>query len=403
MANWSEVVDVSPLLAADSPLDEHGKGLVAELFRREQEAALALPTDDPLDPKRRRRVGLTWPEIVAQPEVIRRTLAIERQAIRDAARDLAGAGLDRIYLTGCGDSLAVMVAVRALFETLTGLPCEPIQALDLAYYYHRSIGRRSLVVSLSSSGVTTRTVEAMLIAKALGARSLALTNTPGSALMVEADHALLIHAERKGWPTQASTAAMAMLMQLALDIASESGDVGRVDPATLTSLQTALDTAPAAIAGVIQGHEDVIAALAERLAERAIYLFAGGGPTYASAMFGAAKVKECTPDHAIAIPLEEFHHYNSQKRGDPLFLVAPRGPSLLRARDTAAEGRRWGGTIHSIVTEGDTTLAGLSDTLIALPAMPEAIAPLVYTVPLQCLAYHLAMAKFRRAEAAVMG
>ena len=69
--------------------------------------------------------------------------------------------------------------------------------------------------------------------------------------MVESDHALLIHAERKGWPTQASTAAMAMLMQLALDIASESGDVGRVDPATLTSLQTALDTAPAAIAGVI--------------------------------------------------------------------------------------------------------------------------------------------------------
>jgi glutamine---fructose-6-phosphate transaminase (isomerizing) len=391
------VAGLTPLLGADSPLDPHARALVEDLFRREHEAAFDLPTDDPLDPGRRRRVELTLPEILEQPEVIRRTLEQERKAVRSAARELTGAGLERMVFTGCGDSLAVMVGVRALFETLTGVPCEPVQALGFAYYHHRPIGPRTLVVTLSSSGMTTRTVEAMLIARARGARSLALTNTPGSALMVESDHAILVHARRRGWPTQASTAAMALLAQLAIDMAG-AGERGGAADRSAGRLQAALDAAPDAIANTIERHDAAIAALAARQAARAMYLFAAGGPSYACALFGAAKVKECTPNHAIAIPLEEFHHYNSQKRGDPLFLIAPEGPSVPRARDTAAQGRRWGGSIHSVVTEGDETLTNLSDTVLRLPPVPELIAPLVYFVPVQLFAYHLAMAQFRLAE-----
>jgi glucosamine--fructose-6-phosphate aminotransferase (isomerizing) len=134
-----------------------------------------------------------------------------------------------------------------------------------------------------------------------------------------------------------------------------------------------------------------------------MYLFSGGGPAFGAALFGAAKVKECSPDHAIAIPLEEFHHYNSQKHGEPLFLVAPEGRSVSRARDTALEGRRWGGTIYAVTTEGDHTLDDCTDEIVALPPVPEALAPLVYTVPLQLFAYHVAQAKFRLAEAAAKG
>jgi glucosamine--fructose-6-phosphate aminotransferase (isomerizing) len=387
---------LTPLLSEHSPLDERSRALIANLFEREQQLMAALPTDDPLDPKRRRRVDFTLPEIVEQPEVIRSTLQRERENISAAAREIAASGIKRIYMTGCGDSLASEIAVRALFEELLGIPCEPVQALDLAYYYHHTIGPDSLVVTLSSSGTTTRTVEALMIAKAKGAHALALSNTPGSALMTESDHCLTIHAERKGWPTQASTAAIALLCQLALDIARAKG----VYTARVEALQAALDAVPGQIAEVIDQHQGAVAEIAEREAGRAVYLYVGGGPSYATALFGSAKVKECSPDHGISIPLEEFHHYNSQKQGDPLFLIAPEGPSVPRACDTAFEGKRWGGHVYSIVTGNESRLDDCSDVVLRLPSVPEVLSPLVYTIPVQLFAYHVAMAKFRAAEKA---
>jgi glutamine---fructose-6-phosphate transaminase (isomerizing) len=387
---------LTPLLAPDSPLDARSRALIAELFEREHKLVLGLGTDDPLDPKRRRRVELTLPEIVEQPAVMRTTLDREQDAIAVVARGLAEDPPDRICFVGCGDSLAVMVAVRSWFETLLGIPCEPMQALDFAYYHQPALGLKTLVVTLSSSGTTTRTVEAMLVARARGARTLALSNTPGSPLMVESDAGILVHAQRKGWPTQASTAAMAVLYKLALEVArargTEAKAVGRLDEE--------FAAVPDLMGQVIAQTGKAMAAIAEREASRGVYLYAAGGPAYASAMFGAAKIKECSPDHGLAIPLEEFHHYNSQKAGDPLFLVAPKGLSVPRARDTALEGRRWGGSIHAIASEGEEAFVDCADTVVALPVMPESLAPLVYTIPVQLFAYHVAMAKFHRAEEA---
>ena len=142
--------------------------------------------------------------------------------------------------------------------------------------------------------------------------------------MVESEHSLTIRAERKGWPTQATIAALALLLQFGLDLARALGR----KPALVDAWQQALDGAPEQIETVLAAQAAAIAEIAEREAERPFYLYAGGGPSYAAALFGAAKVKECTPDHGLAIPLEEYHHYNSQKAGDPLFLVAPDGPSV---------------------------------------------------------------------------
>jgi glucosamine--fructose-6-phosphate aminotransferase (isomerizing) len=390
---------LTPLLGDQSPLDSHSKTLIQDLFEREQQLMAALPTDDPLDPKRRRRVDLTITEINEQPEVIRTTLKRERENIAAAAKTIANASIDRIFMTGCGDSLAVMMAVRGLFEELLGIPCEPVQALDMAYYYNRTLGPRTLMMTLSSSGITTRTVEALMIAKAKGALTLALSNTPGSALMTKSDHQLTVHAQRKGWPTQASTAAIALLCRLALEIAGAKGS----DSMDVAGLQRALDAIPAQIAAVIDEHEAAIAAIAEREAGKMFYLFAGGGPSFAAAMFGSAKVKECSPDYAMAIPLEEFHHYNSLKAGDPLFIIAPEGPSVPRARDTALEGRRWGGQVYSLVAGPEHRLDDCSDAILRLPVMPEVLSALVYTIPVQLFAYHVASAKFRAAERARKG
>ncbi len=387
----------SPLLNADSPLDPPARQLIETLYHREQQKALTLPTDDLLDPKRRQRVGYTWDEMWGQPEAIQLTLDRERQSIQEMARHFSGRPIDRIIMAGCGDSLASMIGVRALLESLLGIPCEPVQALDFTYYYSHAINPRSLVIVLSSSGTTTRVVEALLLAKTRGIPTLALSNTAGSPLMEEADQAVLIHAERKGWPTQSSTAAMAILYQFGLELARLNGR----ESTEIEGLEKALAGTPRLIADALEEHTDEIAALARREASQPLYLFSGGGPAYASALFGAAKVKECSPDHAIAIQLEEYHHYNSQKAGEPLFLVAPAGPSIPRALDTAREGKRMGGSVYSLISTGDGLFTDHSDAVLQLPAMDERLVPMVYTVPLQLFAYHVAMAKFDLAEKSI--
>ena len=386
---------LTPLLSGASPLDARGRAIVEHLFRAEQALMAALPTDDPRDPKRLRRVKLTEAEMFGQPAAIRTTWHHENESIERIAAELAAQRFDRVVLTGCGDSLAVMHGMRLLLETMLQVPCEPMQALDLAYYYDTLLGPRTLVVCLSSSGTTTRTVEALLMARARGAITLALSNTKNSVLMQEATHGLLIHAERKGWPTQSSTAAMALLGLLAVRIGAHR------HAACAVELAQALETVPAAMEAVLSTSDPIMREVARRESARPIYLYAGGGPAYAAALFGATKMKECSPDHAMAIALEEFHHYNSQKAGDPLFVLAPSGPSVARARDTAEEGKRWKGRIYGIVTGDEPALDDASDLVIRLPAVPESLAALLFTLPLQLFAYHTALEKFRAAGATV--
>jgi len=166
-------------------------------------------------------------------------------------------------------------------------------------------------------------------------------------------------------------------------------------------LASALEAVPETMTTVLSSTDQIMQELAQTLSSRPIYLYAGGGPSHAAAMFGATKMKECSPDHAMAIQLEEFHHYNSQKAGDPLFVLAPAGPSVARARDTAEEGKRWKGRIYAIVTGNEPALDDCSDLVIRLPALPESLSAFLFTLPLQLFAYHTALEKFRAAGADV--
>jgi glucosamine--fructose-6-phosphate aminotransferase (isomerizing) len=392
----TENIHNSPLLSLDSPLDDHSKEVIQKVYDAEWAKSQDLPTDDPLDPKRRIRVEYTWDEMWSQEKAITDTLESEKKAISEAAAFFGQLDIDHIYMTGCGDSIASMVAVRGLFEQILGIPCEPIQALDFTYYFHRPVNKKTMLITLSSSGATTRTVEAMMMGRALGAHTLALSNTPGSPLMVESDRGLMIHAERKGWPTQSSTAAMAILVELCLEMAQAKG----VSKAELSGFEKTFREIPELMTKTLHSIDAEVKRIAGAESQKSVYLYSGGGPAYASAMFGAAKVKECSPNHGIAIPLEEFHHYNSQKQGDPLFLLAPRGPSIPRAIDTLHEGKRWGGNVYSVVDENDAKLFAKSDSVIGLSSVPEPFSAFLYSLPVQLFAYHVAMEKFHLAEQA---
>jgi glucosamine--fructose-6-phosphate aminotransferase (isomerizing) len=389
----------SPLLGQNSILDQHSQAIIQKAYEAEWARSQELPTDDPLDVNRRKRVELTWGEMWSQPEVIQTTLKLEKEAIIETARHFSKLEIDRIFMTGCGDSIASMIAVRTLFEQLLRIPCEPIQALDLAYYYHSPVNERTLVIALSSSGETTRTIEAMLLARALGAHILALSNTPGSTMMRETERGIIIHAERRGWPTQSSTAAMATMVQLVLEMVRIRGD----SRSQIKQFESEFSEIPAQMKTVLLSTQEAIQKVAEQEVKRSVYLYCGGGPAYASALFGAAKVKECSPNHGIAIPLEEFHHYNSQKAGDPLFLLAPKGASIPRAVDTLKEGKRWGGQVYCLTSEFEAHLFQGADQVIPLPDVSEVFAAFVYTIPVQLFAYYVAMEKFRSAERNYLG
>jgi glucosamine--fructose-6-phosphate aminotransferase (isomerizing) len=383
----------SPLLGPDTFLDDRQRDVLERARAAEYAAILALPTDDPLDAKRRRRVEATYGEMMAQPAAVRSTWEGNVGPLAEVAMRIARLGIERVYLVGAGDSLAVMIAGRLALETMLGVPCEPIQSLEFAYYASHDVTPRTLVLALSSSGETTRTVEAVLVAQHRGAMTVALTNTPGSTLDVECEQTLLIMATRIGWPTQSSTAGLALLLRLAASVGSLRSAAGAVD------LLTELDTLPDLMSRTLEEAGEFTERIAEREVAARMYLFSGGGPNWASAVIGAAKVKECTPDHALAIQVEEYHHYNSQKAGEPLVLLAPSGPTVPRARDTAGEARRFGGQVYVVTTEGEAAFGEGLDGLLHLSPVTESLSPLLYVLPAQMVGYRLAMAKFAYAEA----
>jgi glucosamine 6-phosphate synthetase-like amidotransferase/phosphosugar isomerase protein len=385
---------VSPLLdPASSLLDDRRREVVRRVSAAERAHILALPSDDPLDPKRRARVEATGPELFGQPDAVRATLARNDEALEAVAARLA-AGVRRVVLVGAGDSLAVMVAARSALEAMLQVPCEPVQSLEFAYYQGALVDSGVAVIALSSSGETTRTVEALLVAQHHGAYTVALTNTAGSTLQQEAAVALRIEATRVGWPTQSSTAALALLLELAVRIGERRGLAGA------PALRTALDGLPDAMTEVLRRIDPRIAVIAEREVAAPTVLFSGGGPNLAAAIVGAAKVKECTPLRATEIQVEEYHHYNSQKAGEPLVLLVPTGPSVPRAVDTGTDAHRWGGRLYVVTTVGERAFDVLEpEALIELPEVPEVLSPLLYLLPAQLLGYHLGLAGFRAAEA----
>ena len=382
----------SPLLdPGASPLDARQRAVVQRVSDAERAHILALPSNDPLDPKLRSRVQATGPELFDQPAAIRATLQLNAATLDNIADRLAHR-VRRVVLVGCGDSLAVMMAARQALEGMLGVPCEPMQSLEFAYYHAHLVDADTAVIALSSSGETTRTVEALLVAQHRGSYTVALTNTDGSTLQSEADTSLKIQATRVGWPTQSSTAALALLLELAIRVGE------RRVPGAAAPLGSAFDELPDLMTQVLGGSTRSSPrspmTRSRQGADRAVL---GAGPNLAAAIIGAAKVKECTTLHAIDIQIEEYHHYNSQKAGEPLFLLSPSGPSVPRSVDTGTDALRWGGRLYVVTTDGEHAFDDLGGHVITLPAVPEPLSPLLYVLPAQLVGYHLGLSCYAAA------
>ncbi len=341
-------------------------------------------SDAPGDPERFRRVALTEKEMMAQGAAIRATLDANAAPLAAIAADLAERPIRRVAMVGCGDSWFTGYGVRYVVERMLGAVCEPCEAFDFAVYGLDVVDAETLVIGLSSSGKTEPVIDGLKGAQARGAYVVGLSNTLGSPLMEDFPGALHIRATRGGWPTQSSTAAMALKLALTNAIAQARGK-------DVAALNAALNALPAQVDAVAQAFYEPVKQLAVRLARADLVLLAGAGPHYAPAAFGAAKLKELAPIHAYAFPLEEYHHYRTQKAGDPMFLFAPDAASHARALETAIMSRGSEGFCIALVPEGESEIAEVADITWHMPPVAEDTAPIVYSVPLHLFGYHSAV------------
>lgn len=348
-------------------------------------------TDAPRDAARLARVERTRGEMMAQGQAIAATLAAETEAAEMIARGLAGRHISHVVIAGCGDSWFVGMAAKHVFETMLGVPCLAAQAFDYALYDHVSAGPGTLAIGLSSGGNTPAVMNALARARARGAFTLGVSNTPGSPITTGFDAALQVHAQRRGWPTQASTAAIALLCRFALALSVRNGASppaqGRL---TQELLVQELSEIAAVAAELAVRHDEAAGRIARALSGARDILFTGAGPYFAAASFGAAKIRELAPIHAFAMPLEEMHHYRLPKQHDHVVIIAPDAGSRERALDTALVGHAVGARTVAMLGEHDEDIAAHVDHVISVPQAAGLLGAIAASVPLHLIAYHLA-------------
>ena len=348
-------------------------------------------TDAPDDAHRKRRVMATLEECITQDIAIRETLNDKEDHLLEIADAMYQRKINRIIIVGCGDSLIVGKGVRFAFERLLKIPMEPIQALDYDLYFHETADKHTAVIGISSSGKTRAVVNALTKAKEKGAYCLGMTNTHESPLGKDYSNHLIIHATRVGWPTQASTAGMAALIQLAIHLAKKSGSSIQAE---IKDLEQALSLLPEKISALIDTAAPSMQALAQKWVLARYILFCGAGSNIAPAAFGAAKITELSPVRGINIQMEEFHHYRTIKPGDPLLLFAPDESSHVKALKTAEVALLGGGDVFAVIHEGETRIASIVQGTLAIEEVHEYLKPITYSIPAHLFAYYFAMAKF---------
>ena len=335
-------------------------------------------------------------EIFEQPQAIADTLdgrLGESRVLEAAFGTEAAAIFDRVRelrIVACGTSYHAGCVARYWFEALAGVPCQ-VEIASEFRYRDSVVPADALLVAISQSGETADTLEALREARRRGyAHTLAICNVPESSLTREADLKLMTHAgpEIGVASTKAFTTQLVSLMLLVLAL----GRRHRLDATTEAALVGELRCLPAALQAVL-ALDDTIAALAPDFADKHHALFLGRGVHYPVALEGALKLKEISYIHAEAYAAGELKHgpLALVDADMPVVAVAPNDPLLEKLKSNMEEVRARGG---SLLVFADAQ-AGLDDTNVALVNVPtdgiRHLTPVLFTVPLQLLAYHVAL------------
>ena len=337
-------------------------------------------------------------EIHAQPESIRNTLEgritsteVVVQTFGIEAVDV----LDRIEsltIVGCGTSYYAASVARYWIEDLARVPCDAEIASEFRYR-NAAVPRNSLFLSLSQSGESADTIAALRLAQTREyLHTMNIGNVTTSTLMRDSDSALAMRAgvEVSVASTKSFTTMLVDLLLLALVLARTRG----YPRAEEQDIVRALHTLPEKIEEVL-GLNAQMQILAEQFVQKKHVLFLGRGMHYPIAMEGALKLKELSYTHAEGYPAGELKHgpLALVDRKMPVVAVAPSNELLRKVQSNLQEVRARGGKLYVFTDEGTGFVPGKDVTTIEIPKVHRVLSPIVYTIPLQLLAYQIAVNK----------
>lgn len=298
----------------------------------------------------------------------------------------------RIVIVACGTSWHAGLIGKQLFESLCRIPCEVEYASEFRYR-NPVVTKDDVVIAISQSGETADTLAAIQLAKEQGAFIYGICNAIGSSIPRATDTGTYIHVgpEIGVASTKAFTGQVTVLSMLALCLAKERQTI----PDELyQQMVKELTLIPEKMEQALKSNEQI-----ERLAPIFTYakncLYLGRGYNFPLALEGALKLKEISYIHAEGYPAAEMKHgpialIDSEM---PVFVIATRDHLYEKVISNIQEVRARGGRVTALVTEGDTQIQKFADHVITLPDTLECFQPLIASIPLQLLAYHIAVCK----------
>lgn len=336
-------------------------------------------------------------EIYEQPTSVRNTMR-GRLNLKDRMVILGGIAeyeqkilsARRIIIVACGTSWHAGLVGEYLIEDLARIPVEVEYASEFRYR-RPVIYEDDVVIAISQSGETADTLAAMELAKSKGATILAICNVVGSTIARASDAGSYTHAgpEIGVASTKAFTSQVTILTLLAIILANKKGTISR---SKFQQLIIEMDSIPNKIEHTLKLNEKIVE-IASKYKDSLNCLYLGRGYNFPVALEGALKLKEISYIHAEGYPAAEMKHGPIALIDEnmPVVVIAPSKGIYEKVVSNIQEVKARKGKIIAIVTEGDTTVSQMADHIIEIPETEEIFVPLIATIPLQLLSYHIAV------------
>jgi glucosamine--fructose-6-phosphate aminotransferase (isomerizing) len=336
-------------------------------------------------------------EIFEQPRAIADTLEGRISGSR-VLEEAFGAGAGRIFdevkgvhIIACGTSYHAGMVGRYWLESLAGIPCS-VEVASEFRYRHPVVRQKSLIVTLSQSGETADTLAGLREARRLGfGHALSICNVPESSLVRESDLVLMTHAgpEIGVASTKAFTTQLVAMLLLTIVLGRRHGMSAESEACLVNELRSV----PSKVEHALTLNEQVRTLARERFADKHNALFLGRGAQFPVAMEGALKLKEISYIHAESYPAGELKHgpLALVDASMPVIAVAPNNELLEKLKSNLQEVRARGGELIVFADAKVGMISSAGVTVLPVAPTEDSIAPIIFTVPLQLLAYHAAV------------
>jgi len=330
-------------------------------------------------------------EIHEQPACLRNTLRLQEHYL-----DLMATFPDRareVFLVACGTSYHACLAASYMFSKLAFLGTYPVIASEFVEQHGKSVNIDSTILAVSQSGETADTLAAVNCARQRAATILGLTNAIGSTLT----RVSRVYIGQQSGPeigvaaTKTFSSQLSVLAQLALRLAKKRGKVSQDE---MDFLAERLQKIPDIVETIIETQEEKVKQIAKKYRDAKTFFFLGRGISTATAYEGRLKLMEIAYIPAIAFPAGESKHgpISLVEQGFPVVFICPKDDTRKTMIGNIMEMKARGATIVAIIEEGDEEIKKLADDYVEVPKdIPEVLSPIPFVIPLQLLAYYIAV------------